>query len=116
MENDRALRYNSKKIRFELIAPEALLELAKVYTAGAEKYAADNWRKGMPYRECLGSLQRHLKKWEMGLKEDPETNCHHLAHVAWNALTLYVYELHGLGTDDRVKLPKQLDEDFNWSE
>lgn len=115
MEKDKALRYNTGKIRFDLIAPEALVELAKVYTAGAEKYNDDNWRKGMSYRACLGSLERHLKKWELGLKNDPETDCHHLAHVAWNALTLFVYELHGDGTDDRVKLKKKLNEDFTWS-
>ena len=35
-----------------------------------------------------------------GERDDPETKCHHLAHVAWNALALMVYEMRGLGEDD----------------
>lgn len=114
-KTDKALRYDDNKLRFDLIPQEALIELTKVYTSGAKKYADHNWRKGMEWSRCIASLKRHLVKWEMGLTEDPETNTHHLAQVAWNALTLFVYELQGLGEDDR-NIPEKVtvDENLNW--
>lgn len=109
-----AMRFDDSKLRLDLMPPEAELELARVYTMGAIKYADDNWRKGMSYRKCIGSLRRHLLLWLSGQSIDPETGCHHLAQVAWNALTLMVYEMTGVGKDDRVKF--EIDNEFNWKD
>lgn len=35
---NEARRYNKGKLRYELISPIALEEIAKVYTKGADKY------------------------------------------------------------------------------
>lgn len=110
--SQEAMRFDDNKIRFDLVPPEAELELARVYTMGAIKYADDNWRKGMSWRKCVGALKRHLNLWLSGQSIDPETGCHHLSQVAWNALTLMVYEMSGAGKDDRVKF--DVDEKFNW--
>jgi hypothetical protein len=86
-----ALRYDSGKIRHDLIPPHALNELAKVYTMGAKKYAPHNWRKGMAWSRVLGSLKRHLNEIEMCNDYDEESGLYHAAHVAWNAITLLEY-------------------------
>lgn len=110
-----ATRHDDGKLRLDLIPPEVLIELARVYTVGSVKYDDHNWRKGMAYSRCVGSALRHLIKWQAGIQKDPETDCPHLAHAAWNLLTLLVYELQGLGEDDRQKLEtKTPTEDFKW--
>lgn len=106
------MRFNAGKMRFNLIPMDALVELARVYSVGALKYDDDNWLKGMSWKEMIDCADRHFGLWQMGLHRDKDTGCHHLAMAAWNILGLLVYELRGLGTDDRTKLP--IDENFNW--
>jgi hypothetical protein len=106
VEPNTALRYDTGKIRYDLLPADGLEELAKVYTKGAEKYAPRNWEKGMDWSRCLGSLMRHTWKFWRGETIDPETGCHHMAMAAWNALALCVYDLRKVGTDDRVMLVK----------
>jgi hypothetical protein len=98
-----ALRYDAGKPRYDLIPSDALEELAKVYAHGCKKYAEDNWTKGMDWRRCLGSLLRHAFAWARGEDLDPESKLHHMAHVAWNALTLVSYFKRKVGKDDRDK-------------
>ena len=101
-------RFSAGKIRHDLIAPWALNEVAKVYTYGRQKYDDDNWWKGLKWkRDVFGCILRHVWKWFRGEKFDDESGVHHLAHAAWNCLTLMSYERHGIGTDDRV--PYELD-------
>ena len=108
----KAMRFSEDKIRFDLIPPEALIELARVYEMGALKYEDENWRKGLPYSSSIRAINSHLTLWRSGQAVDADTGCHHLAQVAWNALTLLVYELTRSGTDDRIKFA--IDADFNW--
>lgn len=95
------LRYDEGKERVDLLPPDALMELGKVYGAGSVKYAARNWEKGMPWSKVLGPLMRHLFKWMKGETIDPEDGQLHIAKVAWNAIALLTYELRGIGLDDR---------------
>lgn len=95
------LRFNAGKNAFDLLPPQAMWELAKVYTAGAEKYEPQNWRKGMRFGICIGAAFRHIFKWMSGEKIDEETGCHHLAMVAWNCLAIVQWEHDGVGEDDR---------------
>jgi hypothetical protein len=94
------LRYDRGKNRLDLIPPEWEWELGKVLTAGAEKYDARNWELGMDWGRVVGPLRRHLNCFLRGEQLDQETQCHHLAHVAWNALALLSYDLRGIGRDD----------------
>jgi len=70
------------KPRPELIPPKALLEVAAVLAFGAEKYAADNWRK-VPGSEgrYMGAALRHVLAHMSGEKADPETGLSHLSHA-----------------------------------
>lgn len=99
--SESALRFDSGKLRMDLLPPDAISELAKVYTFGAQKYADRNWEKGMSWSRVVASLLRHTFSWMAGETYDPESGIHHMAHVAWNALTLISYCLRNVGADDR---------------
>ena len=101
------LRYQEGKNRLDLIPPEWEWALGEILTAGATKYAARNWERGMDWSKVAGPLRRHLNKFLRGERYDvvddsgkPGTQCHHLAIVAWNALALMTYDLRGIRTDD----------------
>lgn len=99
--NLTAVKYDQGKLRYDLIPPGPLTELARVYTIGAKKYADDNWKKGMSYRRIFGAMMRHAWAWFRGESIDPENGQHHLASVAWNAFTLMYYETNRATYDDR---------------
>lgn len=96
----QGLRFDDGKARVDLLPPDALLELGKVYAFGAKKYSDRNWEKGMKWSKVLGPLMRHLFKWMMGNDRDAESGELHLNHVAWNALALLTYALRGIGEND----------------
>lgn len=103
-DTELGMRFNTGKVRFDLVPPDALKELAAIYTKGAEKYAARNWEKGLDWSECYGSLQRHANAWAEGEDRDQESGQPHMAHVAWNAMALLTFYLRDIGTDSRHKL------------
>lgn len=100
MEKNLGLRYNKGKTKFSLIPAHWTRVLAQILTKGAEKYAPRNWEKGLVHSEVLDSLHRHLDAFLSGERYDPETKCHHLGHVAWNALALMTFDLNDTGSDD----------------
>jgi len=67
------------------------------------EYDDDNWRKGLKYRDCFRAILSHGFKWFAGERTDPESGCHHLAHVMWNAMVLIEFDMIGrTDLDDRV--------------
>lgn len=86
------MRFDSGKLNIGLIPVPALLELALVFTKGAIKYAAENWRLGIRWSRVYTPMERHLAKWKLGQQRDPENGCHHLLQVAWGCVVLYMYE------------------------
>lgn len=92
-KEQRGLRYNEGKPMVDLIPPNVILELAKHYTYGANKYHPHNWLDGFPYSQTYSSLQRHLLAWYGGERNDPESGHHHLIAVIWNAVALMYFEL-----------------------
>lgn len=77
------MKYDSEKLRYELIPPSTTLALARVLTYGARKYKPDNWRKGEVDR-YVGAAYRHLEAWRQGEKRDPESGLLHLEHLLTN--------------------------------
>lgn len=102
MKTEQGLRHNDGKIRYDLLEPFAMQELARVFTKGAQKYAPFNWLKGMDWSKCLASLKRHIAAFEQGEDFDEETECYHMAHAAWNALALVSYYKYAPHYDDRL--------------
>lgn len=86
-----AKRFNTGKLRYDLLEPFAMEQLVKVFTKGAEKYEDWNWTKGMPWNKMLASLKRHIAAFENGEDFDPELGTYHMANAAWNALGLVSY-------------------------
>lgn len=113
-----AARFDKGKPQLELISPVAMIGLASILTFGAKKYAPNNWRKGMAWSRCLGSLKRHLAEFEMGNDYDYDPNCEgcktntclnhtgllHIDQVLCNAMFLSEYARTHKELDDRHKI------------
>lgn len=95
-----AKRNDQKKIRYDLIPTELTEAVAKVLTFGAKKYDANNWRLGMKWSRCIGSLERHIQDFKKGIDYDDESNLLHLGHAATNiAFLLNYYNMYPQGDD-----------------
>ncbi len=87
------------KGRFDLIPAYPLHRLAKLYEAGAIKYADRNWEKGIPTGRFMDSAFRHLMNYQDGDRSED-----HLTAVVWNMFGL-------IWTQEQVKrglLPESL--------
>jgi len=96
-------KFDTDKLRYDLLPPELLEETARVLTFGAEKYSARNWELGMAWSRPFGAMMRHMWAWWGGEDKDPETGYSHLAHAACCIAFLVAYERRGTGTDNRPK-------------
>lgn len=94
-------KYDSGKIRLELLPPEFLESVADILTFGASKYGDRNWEKGMAWSRPFGALMRHMWAWFRGEDCDPETGKSHLWHAGCNIAFLITYEERQIGHDDR---------------
>lgn len=76
--------------------PRALAEVSKVGTYGAEKYSDNGWMD-VPDGEqrYTDAMMRHLLAEWRGEKRDADTDLHHAAHAAWNALARLELMLRG---------------------
>lgn len=97
------LKYDTGKLRMDLIPADSLRDLAEVYTMGAKKYADENWREGIAWKRIYGAILRHLTSWFLGEDTDPESGLSHLAHAAWGCFTLLNYRRSHPEFDDRPK-------------
>ena len=102
----RGIRYNSDKLRYDLIPPLANREYAKVWTQGLDKYPAGNWEKGMPWTEVIASAMRHLEAIRLGEDIDIESGLLHAAHLQANAAMLTEYYFTKKEFDNRKKYDK----------
>ena len=94
-------KWDAGKLRYDLLPPDALEEIVKVYTMGATKYAPHNWAKGMAWSRVFAAMMRHAWAYWRGEDNDPESGLNHMAHVAWGALTMLAYSKREVGNDDR---------------
>lgn len=101
-------KYDTDKLRYDLICPEIDHALAEVFTAGVKKYSARNCEKGANFTwgRWLGAAKRHLSEWEKCNEIDEETGCRHLAQAIWNLGLLLTYQERGIGIDDRSEYYK----------
>lgn len=97
------VKFDTDKVRLELIPTELLWGVGKILTFGAEKYSARNWEEGMDWGRVYGALQRHLNAWWSGENKDPETGHSHLWHAGCCIAFLIAYEVRGVGEDTREK-------------
>ncbi len=109
MKNDR----KDDKPMWELLPLLTIEEIVKVYTAGAKKYAPNNWMHlENGYERYKAALFRHICEFERGNWRDADTGCIHLAQVEWNAIAMLHIEMEkrkGNNTDNS----KNTDNDEN---
>ena len=86
--SERGIKDVEGKLRFDLIPPEAMVEIAKVFTEGATRYGDRNWEKGIPVGECVAAIERHLTRFKLGQDFNPKTECHEAAHMAFWCMVL----------------------------
>jgi hypothetical protein len=104
----KGLKYDTEKPDHSLFSEVWLDEVARVLTFGKNKYAADNWRKGIEQRRLIAAARRHINEFSKGEDLDSESLLNHLCHAS--CCLMFAYEL--LQThpelDDRYKSPMQL--------
>ena len=91
------------KLRYDLIPPEILEHLARIYTHGAKKYGENQWQEVDPfYNRYYAAAERHIQDDRKGETVDPLSGELHLAHAFWNigALLWKRIKEQGEGTDE----------------
>jgi hypothetical protein len=82
------VKYDGEKPMMQLLPPRALVEVAKVLTLGAKKYAPDNWKKldNLSGR-YTGAALRHIFEHMIDPEAiDPESGVTVLAHAVCDLL------------------------------
>jgi hypothetical protein len=92
-----------KPQRLDLIPVYPLLEVAKLYGYGAEKYADRNWEKGYEWGKSFAALLRHVLAWWDGEDNDPEHGLSHLTAVVFHAFALMEWSQTHPELDDRPR-------------
>lgn len=87
---DGAKKFDSGKLRYDLIPVDAIEGIAEALTMGAAKYGDHNWQ-GIDPERYYAALFRHLIAWRKGEIDDPESGLNHLKHVLVN--TVFLLEL-----------------------
>ncbi len=64
---------------------------------------ADNWRKGLPFTETIGSIQRHLEAIRSGEDIDSDLGTLHAANAAWGLFAIMEYMIKHPEMDNRNK-------------
>lgn len=79
-----------------------LFEVGEVNRLGAAKYGRFNWTTtSISASTYYDAILRHLHQWWFGEDTDPESGCHHLAHIIAGAMLLRDGIRRGKFIDDR---------------
>jgi len=81
------MKFDTDKLRYDLIPTSSTKALAEVLTYGAKKYAPNNWRGGDQDRYIAAAF-RHLEAWRGGEQNDSDSGLPHLAHLMTNVAFL----------------------------
>lgn len=92
---------------FTLIPQAALLEVAKVFTHGAEKYGVFNYSKGTTYRRYVAAAHRHINQWLRGENID-ESGTNHLSNAIASLMMALDAQLTFQGKDDRNDIYRRM--------
>lgn len=93
-------KYDSGKLRYDLIDPYALEGLAEVLTFGAQKYADNSWQGLENAKDrYYAALIRHLEARRKGELVDSESGLMHSSHVLANAMFLHYFDKGELDAD-----------------
>lgn len=83
------IKYDSDKLRWDLLPIEQVEKLVEVITFGASKYGPNNWKAlDNGADRYYAAMMRHIVAWRSGEEIDPETGMSHLAHAMTNIVFL----------------------------
>lgn len=91
------------KPMMSLIPQLAIVEVAKVFTYGANKYEEYNFSKGSKTTTYTDAALRHINKYLRNQDIDDESNLYHLAHAASCILMLLDNDLNNTTLENRNK-------------
>ena len=101
----RGIKHDQGKLKWNLLPLHLLEGIVRVLMFGERKYAAHNWRAGMPHSQTYNALQRHLAAYARGEDIDPESGLPHLDHAGCCLLFLRTHVQEHPELDDRYKEP-----------
>lgn len=86
---NQAKKYDTDKVRMDLVPLECVENVGKVLTYGTKKYAENTWQD-LPnfWSRYKAALLRHLTAIDKGELIDPESGLPHIDHVLCNAVFL----------------------------
>lgn len=94
-------KHDSGKPRMSLIPAAAQLEVAKVFTYGADKYGPNNYQKGADHSRYVDAAQRHINDYCQGNDKDKESELFVIAHAIASLYIVLESKIKGYGKDDR---------------
>lgn len=88
----RGTKADDSKPDLSLIPKDALWEMAKAFTYGANKYGRHNYREGIEISRLLAAAMRHITQFNEGENHDEESQALHLGNaMAGIAMAIYMY-------------------------
>lgn len=100
---NEGLKFDKNKPRITLIPVEAILEMAKAFTYGANKYQDHNFKNGIKYSRLVDATFRHLLAYMDGENIDAESGNSHLSHALASIAMLVYMDKNKKDFDDRYK-------------
>ncbi len=80
------MKFDSDKIRYDLVEPEFLKGIAEALTFGAKKYKPNNWKNCEDPNRYYAAAMRHLEAVRLGEFTDNETGLSHVILAATNMM------------------------------
>jgi len=101
--SEEARKDDSGKPMWDALPWKAINEMVDNFHDGAHRYGRDNYLvgEGLAFSRLFAAMQRHGVEWWLGEDRTTDSQVHHLACVASNALMLLEMILEGTGIDDR---------------
>lgn len=98
---EEGVKNDQGKVPLSILSSESLIAEARAFEYGAEKYARNNYKKGMKWSRILDAALRHIVAFNNREDFDNESKLNHLWHAkACLAMLIYYYE-NKVGDDDR---------------
>jgi deoxycytidylate deaminase len=90
---DKFMKFDTNKLRYDLIPTSATEALAQVLTYGAKKYKPNNWKEADDIERYIAALFRHFEALRSGEEFDPESGLRHSAHIMTNIVFINYFEV-----------------------
>jgi len=82
---DTFIKFDTDKLRYDLVPPTWTEGDAEVLTHGAKKYKPNNWKEVDDIGRYIAALERHWVAFKKGEMYDHDSGLEHLKHLRTNA-------------------------------